>query len=262
MKIIKSFSLQTKDISEAGKVRAVIATMNVADKDGDVTLPGFFGMQEAVVVPVHDWDHVPIGKAMVHEEGSEAIADIQLNLELQAAKDWLAAMKFDLEQGKPLMEWSYGFKIMGNEAGSGSSIGEFQGHSVRFLRPMPDGSAGCKIWEVSPVLVGAGEGTRTLAAKSIGQTFLSEAQAALDAVDGLLERASSLADLRAKDGRSLSAVNMERLAALGVSLSKAATEIARLIKPAQDPEARKEWARYILNSSGLRKMEASKHEKT
>ena len=52
-----------------------------------------------------------------------------------------------------LQEWSYGFKVLDDE------IGEFQGKQVRILKKLD-------VYEVSPVLIGAGVGTGTTSLKS------------------------------------------------------------------------------------------------
>ncbi len=254
-KILKKFSLQKKDIKADGTFKCVFATMGVVDKDGDVSMPGFFGKQACVVVPVHNWANVPIGKAAIYEQGNEAIAEGKINLEIDDAKDWFSAMQFDLAEGEPLMEWSYGFKTLDG----GSQSGEFGGQQVRFLQPLPDGTPGCKIYEVSPVLVGAGENTRTLAAKGLGddgKKLCDEAAEVLDAAEGLVERAGSLAGLRAKDGRELSATNKERLALLADSFMTAAKDMLALVSPAKkdssaSPELVKEMARALKLRAGI-----------
>lgn len=149
----KTASGHLKALDDAGVGSAVFATLGVIDKDGDVTLPGAFGSQDVVIVPAHDWTHVPIGRATIREHGNEAIADFRLNLDIAAARDWHAALKFDLATGRPLQEWSYGFHV------SRESRGEHGGRQVRFLEALD-------VHEVSPVLLGAGVGTRTLAAKT------------------------------------------------------------------------------------------------
>ena len=164
---LKLFSLDLKSVNEEklshGQISVVFATLGVWDKDGDMALPGFYGGQDIAMLPAHDWSHVPIGKGRTREEGNLAIADIQMNLEIQAAKDWLSAIKFDLKNGKPIQEYSYGFRVLEG----GSEMGEMLGRRGRILKPREDGAPGSKIWEVSPVLVGAGERTRTLSAKGI-----------------------------------------------------------------------------------------------
>lgn len=257
--IFKSFVVNLKDLSEAklakGELSVVFATMGVWDKDGDFAEPGFYGEQDIVMVPAHDWSHVPLGKGRTREDGNLAVADVKMNLEIQSAKDWLSAIKFDLSNGKPRMEYSYGFKIVEG----GSEMGERLARRGRVLRPTPEGLPGCKIWEVSPVLVGAGEGTRTLRAKSAdgaGKTFADESQAVLDAAGALVERAKALAALREKEGRELSAPNRERLAAMADSFAKYAKEAASLAAPSaqEQPgadEARKQLARMARARAGV-----------
>ena len=153
IKTVSGVRLKQVDAEGEGTGTAVIATLNVLDKDGDVTMPGAFGTQQTMVIPAHDWRSVPLGKAEIREEGDQVLADFKLNLETQAGRDWHAALKFDMANGAPLQEWSYGFFI------TDSGFGEFNGQrDVRFLR-------GVDVHEISPVMVGAGEGTRTVDVK-------------------------------------------------------------------------------------------------
>lgn len=257
-KIFKSFQLKLDAESlkglDQGKLSIVFATMGVVDKDGDVAVPGFYGNQDIVMVPAHDWSHVPIGKGVTREDGDSAIADIQMNLDIQAAKDWLSAIKFDMQHGKPLQEYSYGFKVLDG----GSKRGDYNGQQVRYLQPREDGTPGSKIWEVSPVLVGAGQDTRTLSAKSAGTKFCDEAQAVLDAVDALSGRVGALAAMRGKEGREISAPNKEKLAAIAASLEMVAKDMVGLIAPAavtQSPsesDAKKQLARMLRIRAGIK----------
>lgn len=257
--IFKSFKVMLDVASlkklDEGVLSVVFATMNVVDKDGDVALAGFYGKQDIVMVPAHDWSHVPIGKGVTREEGDLAIADIKLNLEIQAAKDWLSAIKFDLANGEPKQEYSYGFKVLEG----GSERGDRDGKQVRYLKPREDGTPGSKIWEVSPVLVGAGEKTRTLSAKSVaGKTFADESQAVLDAAEGLVERVEVLAAIRAKDGRELGAPAKEKLAAMAISFDAYAKKLAALTAPVavvptpEEIEARRELVRMAKSRAGLK----------
>lgn len=147
----KSFSL--KAIDDKGSGSAVIATLGVIDRDGDVILPGAFSEQTVVVLPAHDSRSVPLGKAVVSELGNEAIARFKFNQEVQVGKDWFSHLKFDLSEGQPVQEWSFRFDPIDE------SQGEFEGQKVRFLKKL-------KLVEVSPVLVGAGIDTRTLQIKA------------------------------------------------------------------------------------------------
>lgn len=362
-------NLEIKEVSPEGVVKAVIATLNVVDKDGDVTLPGAFGEQEVVMLPSHDWRHIPLGKGVLREEGDQAVAHIQMNLAVQAAKEWHSALKFDLEKGRPLQQWSYGFNILPG----GQEEGEMGGRRVRYLRPRPDKSPGLLVHEVSPVLVGAGEGTGTVDVKGAkgaigshetevvdldwdgaeavrraregegasyygrifawkdpegepgnktsykfphhevsadgdpgpanlkalaaaigalngarggaaipeadrrgvyahlakhmkdggaeppplkaqepdeGKRFCDEAEAAIEAVEALSQRASSLADLRAKEGRDISPVNRERLAKLARALGAAAEAVGAVLAPTPPQQALKELLRYEKIAAG------------
>lgn len=148
----KSFSLKALD--EKGSGSAVVATLDVVDRDGDVIRPGAFGSQHVAVLPAHDSRVVPLGKAVLSEKGNEAIAAFTLNQEIQSGKDWTSHLKRDLEQGEPIQQWSFRFDVLKE------SFGAFGDNpKVRFLEEL-------KVWEVSPVLVGAGVNTRTLEAKA------------------------------------------------------------------------------------------------
>jgi hypothetical protein len=156
----KSFIPQIKRADE-GSALVVISTLNTIDKDLDVTKAGFFGEQHVQVVGAHDWRSIPIGKSRIYELGNEALAEIKFN-DTSAGQDWYRAIKFDKENGIPKQEYSYGFLIRPG----GSQQGVVDGKSVRFLGPLSDGSPGGDVIEVSPVLRGAGEGTRTLDIKA------------------------------------------------------------------------------------------------
>jgi hypothetical protein len=241
--------IQIKDVTDKGIVQAVFSTLNVIDKDGDITLPGFIGKQTVVMLPAHDWKHVPIGKGETRESGDLVIAELKMNLEIPAAKDWHSALLFDLANAPSLQEYSYGFTILDGGASEGGQDASGQ-KAYRTLRPTPEGKAGCIVHEVSPVLVGAGENTRTLAAK--GASFSDGLEMALAAFDEAVNRAKSLADLRAKDGRGLSAVNIERLKSLRDRLTAADKTLSPLLS---DDEARKaarvELRRFLMNQAGI-----------
>ena len=260
MMIFKSFALDLKTITkeklDKGMISVVFATMGVWDKDGDMAMPGFYGEQDVAFLPTHDWSHVMMGKGRTYEAGNEARADIAMNLELQSAKDWLSAIKFDLKNGKPIQEYSYGFKVLDG----GCRMGECLGRQGRILQPREDGTPGSKIWEVSPVLVGAGENTRTLSAKSAGKSFADESQSVLDSADGLVDRAKALAALREQEGRELSAPNKERLISIAASFQEYAKTMTGLVVPAPvevvpptptEIEARRELVRMAKSRAGL-----------
>lgn len=167
-----------------GTVSFIVATLDTVDSDGDVTRSGFFGRQHVQMIPTHDWSHVPIGKGLLYEDGRHAKVDAQFNLAIPEARSWYEAIKFDSENPPALQQYSYGYTV---KAG-GSSYGDFQGRRVRFLQPLKDGSPGVDVHEVSPVLLGAGAGTRTLAVKAAGDHLDARARAELMAIQARNER--------------------------------------------------------------------------
>ncbi len=147
-------TFEIKQLDEVGAFEAVIATLGVVDHDGDLTEKGAFGTQEVIILPAHDARSVALGKATITERGKKVIATGQLNLEIPAAKDLHSSLKFDLQTGeKALQEWSYGFRI---EKANDEIV---DGVTIRHLLDL-------KVFEISPVLRGAGIETETLAVKS------------------------------------------------------------------------------------------------
>lgn len=143
-----------KQLDEEGHGLAQIATLAEIDHDGDTYQAGAFGDQFAAVLPTHQWQHVPLGKARVFDDGVHGLAEFEFNLEIEAARDWHSALKFDLNDGRdPLQEWSFGFDIID------SSMETRDGETVRVLKQL-------EVHEISPVLLGAGIGTGTLSIKS------------------------------------------------------------------------------------------------
>lgn len=149
----KHFKGFLKASDTPGTGTAVFATLNKVDLDGDVTLPGAFGDgQTAKLQPAHDWKAPNMGFAKIRESGNDVIADFSFYLEMQSAKDWHESMKQNFAHGVP-QEFSYGFDVVDRE------FGTFEGKSVRFLKKM-------RVFEVSPVLLGAGINTRLTDIKS------------------------------------------------------------------------------------------------
>lgn len=140
-------------LKDTGEVEAVFSRFNVVDHDGDVTLPGAFKEGQAVRLSAFNhtsWGGVlPVGKGTIHNEADHAIFRGSFFMDTTAGKDHHATVKALGELG----EWSYGFDVV--EA----SHGQHDGRDVQFLKSLD-------VTEVSPVLRGAGIGTRTLSVKS------------------------------------------------------------------------------------------------
>ena len=211
-----------------GTVTAVIATMGVVDKDGDVTLPGFFGEQDTAIVWAHDRSHL-IGKGRIFEDGDEAKFDGAFFLDtIEGREKYLTTKAMGT-----LQEWSYGFRLKEG----GYSFGDHDGRQVRYLQPNPvDKSPGTDVDEVSPVLVGAGEGTRTLAMKSEGLRFVEQAEQVAVAAELLYARADQIKTLRADDGKQLGAEAVARLLEVKTRLEGVAEMFGTLADAPPEPD--------------------------
>lgn len=135
-----------------GEVEAVFATLNVIDSDGDVTLAGAFEDGAAVRISAYNHDSwkgaLPVGKGIIREEGNQAILKGQFFLDTTSGRDTFEVVK----QMGGLQEWSYGYDVLVGEPGV------LDNQRVQFLKLL-------KVHEVSPVILGAGVDTRTLAVK-------------------------------------------------------------------------------------------------
>lgn len=251
---VETKRLEVKLEGDKGEVRAVIATLNVVDKDGDFTERNAFGRQ---MVEISSYGHgswkgkVPLGGGVIYEVGDEAIFEGRFNLKSQAAAEHYSHLMFMKENFPDKQtEWSYGFdKIEWAYKDEGD-------RRLRVLKKV-------KAYEVSPVLLGAGVNTRTLDVKEAGTKFVEQVEAALAANSAMIERAKSLADLRVMEGRSLSTANRERLTKLLEGIKAGAVDLGALLQgtEAKAPEddtsekARQLYLRFLQAQTKLRSME-------
>lgn len=197
-----------------GEVEAVFATLNVVDKDNDVTRKGAFAEGAEVVISAYNhksWEGaLPVGVGTIHEVGDSVVMKGRFFLNTASGRDHFEVVKaLGAKQ-----EWSYGFNVADSERG------EVDGKSVRVLKRM-------EVHEVSPVLRGAGVGTTTTYAKS----FNDEVAEAVDAVKAAVKSAERVVALRAEKGKQLSNVNRESLD----GLKEAMTQLHTLLNT-QEPE--------------------------
>lgn len=143
---------RVKDANK-GEFTAVFSTFNVIDSDGDVTLPGAFADGTPVRISAYghaSWGGVlPVGKGVVRTTDKEAIVEGQFFMDVPEAKSTFLVVK----NMDSMQEWSYSVEP------TKWSYGEFEGQEVQFLEKLEGPH------EVSPVLAGAGVGTRTLSVK-------------------------------------------------------------------------------------------------
>lgn len=192
--------LEVKDETK-GEVEAVFATLDVVDKDGDITRKGAFENGAEVVISAYNhksWEGaLPVGMGTISEQGDKVIMKGQFFLNTSGGRDTFEVVKALGGKG----EWSYGFNV------DDSAPTEIEGKSVRELRKMT-------VHEVSPVMRGAGVGTMTTYAKS----FKDEIAEATDVVTKAIQSAKRVVALRAENGKSLSTVTTASLDGLRESI--------------------------------------------
>jgi len=229
---LKQVHLKEMALTETGTVKAVFATLGVVDHDGDIIMPGSIVNGQKVRLSAYNhksWgDAMPVGKGMISEIGNELIFDGQFFMDIQAAADTYKTVK-NLDD---LGEWSFGFDVIEKEY----SIDPTNGIENRRIKKM-------SVYEVSPVLLGAGIATRTLDMKAIGAestTYQEHAETLLAAIGDFVKRSQSIADLRAGKGKEpASAKNRDGLKSIASELVKAASELKRIAETDIEADALK-----------------------
>jgi phage head maturation protease len=224
----KSFHSEFKAGEEEGSFLCQFATFDAIDLDGDVTIRGAFPEGKEILVSAYQhgsWmGALPVGKAIVHEQTGEAVAEGKFNLQMTSGRETYESVKFS----GALQEWSYGFRVL--ESGSDKELDSWaEAHDgarpMRIIKKVEP-------YEVSPVLKGAGVATATLDIKS-GLSYADHTEAVLAAVNSVAERTRSLADLRRKDGRDLSQSNRERIVKLLATLDEVKASLTDAITVAE-----------------------------
>ena len=226
----KSFTGIELKKDKPGKFTARFATLNVIDRDGDVTLAGAVPDGKSVLISSYmhgSWSGaIPVGKGVIREVGEDVLVEGEFNLNTDSGKEHYEMIKFAPE----LQEWSYGFIVLELDK---ESVWKDNPRVWRVFKRLD-------VLEVSPVLRGAGVNTGVLSIKSEGQPFNSQAEAALAAVKDLVSRAKALAALRRGEGRDLSDTSQGKLAELEREMSAASAGIKVLLeKKATEDEGTK-----------------------
>ena len=201
-KEFKNISLLASDEVE-GKVEAVFSIFNEMDSDGDVVLPesikSGYGDKGVAMVWGHDWKDV-IGRGEIVQDGEKATFKGQFIMDTARGREAFNTVKAmgDLQQ------WSFGYEVVDSENGKFTKDGIET--DVRYLKDL-------RVWEVSPVLVGANQNTHTLAVKNAHSTesddveklrFTDEIDELRKSLSGSIERIRGLISLRLEKGKKLS----------------------------------------------------------
>ena len=250
---------RNKDIlnfdEETGTVEAVFSVFNEIDSDNDVVLPksirSGYGDKGVAMVWGHDWKNI-IGKGKIIQDDNKALFKGSFNMNTLAGKEAYETVKAmgDLQQ------WSFGFEVLDSEVGMFSKDGGEE-KEVRYLKDL-------KVWEVSPVMVGANQNTHTVAVKNaeqemetndkeikneikstdieveevnrdnIGLKFTDEVDNLLIKMTAMLKRAKELTALRLGKDKTLSAESTEALENLKDALQDMHQDIDTLLRVGTD----------------------------
>lgn len=143
---------------------------------------------------------LPPGRGTISERSGWGVFDGMFLMDTTHGRDTYHTVKALAD----LQEWSYGYTAE-------THTGQFEGQDVRFLDKQD-------IFEVSPVLRGMGQGTHVMAIKGGGPDdslpYAEHVVWVLDQVKALTDRTTDRAELRLKEGRTMSGATMEQLTAI------------------------------------------------
>lgn len=213
-----ALELPEESDSKQGDVTARFATLNVIDKDNDVTIPGAFesGAPVRITAYMHNNYALPVGRGQIFADQKTAVMKGQFFVDTTAGRDTWLTLKGLGTDG--LQEWSYEYDTLEFEPGT------MNGVPVRFLKKL-------KVYGVSPVYRGSGVDTTTLDIKS----FADDGEDVATRLTEYVKRAKERVDIRAKEGRTLSSANRNRLASLLESMASISKDIGALLEET-DPE--------------------------
>jgi hypothetical protein len=180
----KSFGPLTVKSAETGEVEAVVATIGVVDRDGDVILPGAIAVPNRVMLSEYEHDIVlkraaPVGVGSITEEGGRVILRGRFFLETARGREAFATVKALGDDGR----WSFGFPNATARTATLTPELRVQGarRVLSWIDPM----------EASPVFRAAGHGTGTVATKA----ETTEISAEVKRFEGTVKRAETPPDV-------------------------------------------------------------------
>ena len=187
-----------------GEITAVFSTLGVVDKDGDITVKG--AMKDGAPVRLSAYNHkswegaLPVGKGVIREVGNEVVFEGQFFMNTTHGRDTFETVKAMGE----LQEFSYGFDVVDSEEPDQE---QKSAGARRILKSLA-------VHEVSPVLLGAGVGTRTVGVKGEKKTFAEELTEVVASVKAVRERAAEVMAMRAEKGKGLGEESQDNIVEL------------------------------------------------
>ena len=240
--IRKMFAPGGMKLDDEGHIEAAFAQLNVIDFDNDVTVNGAFPQKD---VPMSAYGHtswegaLPVGKGTITEEGDWAVFKGDFFLDTTHGKDAYNTVKGLGD----LAEYSYGFDVI--DSGNGT----LDGKAVRELRSLD-------VFEVSPVLRGAGLGTHTIAIKSdapgTDASYAEHLSWYVDGLSALIERTKDRAAFRASEGRKLSRSDLAQWADLVAVLTEHLEAAKAAVPEDEDVKRRREQAIAVATATARR----------
>jgi hypothetical protein len=235
--------MKTKSLSgvkmegDEGSVTAVFATLGVKDHDGDVIVKG--AIEDGAEVRISAFGHaswggaLPVGKGVIAEVGNEAVFTGKFFTD---TPEGLSTYRTVKNLGS-LAEWSFSLDEVEQEAG------EHEGEPVNIIKAIRGQT------EVSPVLRGAGIGTRTLAIKSRETKFSDCFESVIADVKALLDRVEEVAVFRTGQGKSRLAE--DSVGSLGLLDGELKRLHALLEETQPDDGLAREYARFVQLTQGV-----------
>jgi hypothetical protein len=228
-----------------GEVEAVFATLGVVDRDGDIIQKGAVKNGQKVTMSAYGHDAIfgarPAGKGTVTERGDDAVFNGRAFLSTRDGQDTWAVLK---EMGGD-QQWSFGYRVLQSNTPTDAQKKDGARRVITSL----------DIFEVSPVLEGAGIGTHTTAVKEASSEKF-ERLAELAAKGIVAEKAEQ--DAATKAAAELKAAEDARIAAERAAAEKAEADRKEAERIAAETKAREqqraidtEYQRFVRTNRTL-----------
>jgi hypothetical protein len=163
----KTFTDELKLGSEPGSFKARIASLNIVDHDGDVTIPGAAPDGKQILIGSFNHSSVtgnalPVGDAVVSSDAKAIFVEGRFWLDTASGKEHYLAVKNAGAAG----QWSYAYRATAYSTDY-SELKQWGPTAQRILKALD-------IFEASLVLQGAGIDTGTIVAKADEMVALYE----------------------------------------------------------------------------------------